>query len=71
MIVTHLLSRRVWPHLVEGLIERPSVDLVDCTHSVVKGVRSARMLAGNLWVKAGRNAVTHIRVEHIELGGMG
>jgi len=71
MIITHLLSRGIKPHLVEGLIKRPSVDLGDCTHSVVKGVRSAGMLAGNLRVKAGGNVVTHIRVEHIELGGMG
>jgi len=70
MIVTHLLSRRVGPHLVEGLIERPGVDLGDGTHSVVEAVRSTGMLADNLRVKAGGNAVTHIRVEHIELGGM-
>jgi len=71
MIVTHLLTRRVGPHLVEGPIERPGVDLGDCTHSMVEAVRSAGMLAGNLRVKAGGNVVTHIRVEHIELGGMG
>jgi len=71
MIVTHLLSRGIRPHLVKGLIEHPGVDLGDGTHSVVKGVRSAGMLADNLRVKAGGNAVTHIRVEHIKLGGMG
>jgi len=71
MIITHLLSRRVRPHLVEGLIEYPGVNLGDCTHSVVEGVQSVGMLAGNLRVKAGGNAVTHIRVEHIELSGMG
>ena len=71
MVITHLLSRGIRPHLVEGLIKHPSVDLGDCTHSVVKGVRSAGMLADNLRVKAGGNAVTHISMEHIELGGMG
>jgi len=71
MIVTHLLSRGIRPHLVEGLIECPGVDLGDGTHSVVKEVQSVGMLADNLRVKAGGNVVTHTRVEHIELGGMG
>jgi len=67
MIVTHLLSRRVGPHLIEGLVKHPSVDLCDCTHSVVEGIRSTGMLANNLWVKASGSVVAHIGGEHIEL----
>jgi len=64
----HLFSRRIRAHLVKGIVELPSVDLGDGTNSMVEGIRSAGMLADNLWVKAGRNMVAHIGVEHIQLG---
>ena len=66
-IITHLLGRRIGPHLVEGLVEGPSVHLSNGTHSMVEGIRSTRVLSDNFRIQASGSTVAHIGGEHIKL----